>query len=159
MAPPDAFILTERLRAPSVPGGYLERGDRLDRDVLGLTDETERALKFTRRAVPLTRDAYLAQIGARAPGTVGLGFELSNLVEWGILTQPEADRALKLNQVGEAYRGYQIVTVPQGRFRRLEVRDEQGNLMRPQRFVTRDKAVAFIDGLAEHDLHLQAGPV
>lgn len=156
MAIPDAFILTERILALKAPNGCLERGDRFDRELLGLDDQTERAIKFIRRAVPLTRESYAIQMSARPPGTIGHGFELEDLVSWGILTQAEADVVLKASLVGERYGAFWIAPVMQGRFRRLEVRDEKGKVMRAARFTTREHAVKFIDGLGADDVHIQS---
>lgn len=136
-----------------VEGVDIERGDRYDRVKFKLDDITDKTLRFTRFAVPLTPESYRIAITSRALGTVGRGFTVDELLEWGIIDASTAEGLHAAQREGEEYLGYRVIPVKQGHFTRYEVKDARGELMRQARFGTNERARAFIDTLppAGHD--------
>lgn len=143
-APETVYVVAMPFR---VATGEVLRGDRYQREAWEIPDEIDRTMKYSRFIVPLTRESYAVAIGSRAAGTVGVGFLVEELLEWGIIDPKAAERLHAAQAEGDWHGGYLIKPVKHGNFARFDVYDPRGALMRPQSFNKHERAVAFIDTL------------
>lgn len=169
MQAPEAWIVATPFKAHP---HTLERGDRYDKVALGISDETDRTFRYIGHVLPLTPESYANAMAHHPAGHIGRGFNVEQLLEWGIITPKAAKAVDEERSKGEHYRGYWIVPFKHVTFVRFNVVNADNILMRDKPFAGRDTAVKFIDALIaekdaatpegqeesqDHGLHVRSG--
>lgn len=132
---------------------HLQRGHLTERQLASMENQALFA--------PLSRHTYSIAAARRAAGTgiVGKGFTPGYLVERGIIDAEAAKAAEPKKpkvavdptapQAGEAidYKGCKIACVTVGNFKKFEVTNAAGDLLRPERFTKVETAKKFVDSI------------